>query len=311
MMKHAFACLTLLCLSASVSLAQETTEDVDSLFGAPDTNASGEEAAIQKMIDAYAAAFNSHDADAVAAHWSEQGVHVVKESGERTEGREAIQADFAKLFEGHPDAAIGVKVDSIRVIKPEVAVVEGVARVGLDDGAPSDTAFTAILLNSGGKWLIDSVHETALPEPPTSADYLDQLGWMVGNWVDDSDEVRVDTNVRWAANDALLIRSYTVQRAGELEHQGTQVIAWCPRTESIRCWMFDSDGSFGEGTWTATDGGWQIDSTLTRSDGRLAKGTQLLKVVDDDTVTVQRTALEVDGEKQPPSDPVRIIRVVD
>ena len=302
-----------LCLLTGMATAQDEAPAIDDLFGGEPAATNGEATAtdgnIQKMIDSYVAAFNTRDAAAVAAHWSEQGVHVVKETGEKTEGREAIQGDFAKLFEDNPDAALGVKVESVRLVKPEVAVVEGVARVLLGEEAPSDTAFTGILVNADGKWLIDSVHETVLPEPPTATDYLAQLEWMVGDWVDDSDEVRVDTNVRWAANEAFLIRSYTVQRQGELEHQGTQVIAWCPRTEQIRCWMFDSDGSFGEGKWTAVDGGWQIDTTLTRSDGQLAEGTQLLKIVDADTVTVERTALTINGEEQPRSEPVRIIRV--
>ena len=319
-MRHCFPLSVILCLLTGMLFAQEEEPAIDDLFGAAPAAEGGDstagdaavgDAAIQKMIDAYVAAFNQRDAAAVAAHWAEQGVHVVKETGEKTEGREAIQGDFAKLSEDNPDAALAVKVESVRMVKPEVAVVEGVARVALDsDEAPSDTAFTAILLDTDGKWLIDSVHETVLPEPPTATDYLAQLEWMVGHWVDDSEEVRVDTNVRWAANEAFLLRSYTVHREGELEHQGTQIIAWCPKTEKIRCWMFDSDGSFGEGNWTATDDGWQIDTTLTRPDGQLAKGTQLLKIVDEDTVTVERTALEIDGQELPASEPVRIVRVL-
>ncbi len=302
-MKHVTATFVIFCLIAGMLTAQENPR-------APADSAAPANGAIQTTIDEYVAAFNKHDAAAVGGFWSDQGVHVVKETGEKTEGREAIQGDFAKLFEDNPDATLGVKLESVRLIKPEVAVVEGVARVLLGDEAPSDTAFTAILLDSEGKWLIDSVHETVLPPPPTSTDYLAQLEWMVGDWVDDSDEVRVDTNVRWSANNSFLIRSYTVQREGELQVQGTQVIAWDPKQEKIRCWMFDSDGSFGEGQWTAIDNGWQIDSTLTRSDGQLAKGTQVLKIVDNDTVTVQRTALAINGEEQPPADPVRIIRVL-
>lgn len=313
-MKHSFTLSFVLFLIAGTLAAQEEKPAIDDLFGSvPATEgseATGANGAIRKMLDAYVATFNKRDAAAVAAYWSEQGVHVAEETGERTEGREAIKGDFAKLFEKNPDAALGVKVDNVRLVKPDVAVVEGVARVLLGDEAPNDTAFTAILLDSDGKWLIDSVHETVLPDPPTATDYLAQLEWMVGDWVDDSDQVRVDTNVHWAANNSFLVRSYTVQREGELEHQGTQVIGWDPKQERIRSWTFDSDGSFGEGNWTAIDGGWQIDSTLTRSDGQLVKGTQVLKIVDQDTVTVQRTALEINGEQQPASEPVRIVRVL-
>lgn len=32
--------------------------------------------------------------------------------------------------------------------------------------------------------------------------------------------------------------------------EGTQVIGWDPAAGTIRSWMFDSDGGFGEGTWS-------------------------------------------------------------
>lgn len=341
-MKVFIILLAVFCLGAGVAQAQEVPRepaaDAESVFDAliekneapestaKDTapaaeesaaaesnaaDAAGEsETAIRKAVASYAKAFNAHDAAALAAHWAAEGVHVVKETGERTHGREAIEKDFATLFQDSPEAALGVKIDGIRFIKPDVATVEGVARVAIAEDGPSDTAFTAIFLKEDGNWLIDSVHETVLPEPPTSGEYLQQLEWMVGHWVDESDDVRVDTHVRWAANDSFLVRSYTLQREGDVEHQGTQVIGWDPQREQIRSWLFDSDGSFGEGTWTRSDDGWTVKTSLTRSDATSATTKQVVKMIDQDTLTVQRTQLAVEGEEQPAGEPVRMIRVL-
>ena len=50
------------------------------------------------MIDDYADAYNKHDLDTVAGYWTENAVHIDHETGQRTEGREAIRADIAALL---------------------------------------------------------------------------------------------------------------------------------------------------------------------------------------------------------------------
>ena len=59
-MKHATSIFTVLLVSvAAVVSAQEKNED---------------EAAIRQAIDSYVKAFNQGDANALAAHWTEQGL---------------------------------------------------------------------------------------------------------------------------------------------------------------------------------------------------------------------------------------------
>jgi uncharacterized protein (TIGR02246 family) len=268
-----------------------------------------ETTAIEQAIATYVAAFNKKDAAAVALCWAENGVHCVQETGNRTEGRDAIQTDFTTVFKDQPDAALAVTLSNVRMISGDVASAEGVARVAVG-GEVNDTAFTAIFKQTEGKWLIDSVHEATLPPPPAAGDYLQQLDWMIGKWVDDTEDVRVETTVRWADSGSFLIRAYTVHDDGQLQQQGTQIIGWDPKQETIRSWLFDADGSFGEGTWTKTDAGWAITGTLTRSDGKVATATQTISVEDENTLIVKREKVEIDGEAQPESEPVRMIRIL-
>jgi uncharacterized protein (TIGR02246 family) len=263
---------------------------------------------VRAAVELYAAAFNLHDAEALAARWSEEGVHIDQETGERTSGRDAIEKDFAKLFTEKEELTLGVRVDTIRFILPEVAQITGQAVTVSGDEEPSDSTFTAILVKTGEDWLLDSVSETVLPTPPKPSDYLQELSFLVGHWVDEPEDVRVDTTVRWSANNSFLVRSYTVDRGDGVEHEGTQVIGWDPKNERIRCWMFDSDGSFGDGTWSPTGDGWSVKLNRTLADGRSAGGTQVITKVDDDTLTVQTIGMEVDGEVMPSTDPVRVVR---
>jgi uncharacterized protein (TIGR02246 family) len=266
---------------------------------------------VRAAVALYTSAFNLHDAEALAARWSKQGIHVDQESGEKTSGREAIEKEFAKVFAEKEDLTLGVRVDSIRFIRPDVAQISGQAVTVAGGEEPNDSTFTAVLVKEGNDWLLDSVNETVLPAPPQPYDYLQQLEGLVGHWVDDSESVRVDTTIRWGANKSFLVRSYTVDRGDGVEQQGTQVIGWDPKNQRIRCWMFDSDGSFGEGTWSQTDDGWAVKLSRTLADGRSAGGTQVITKIDDDTLSVQTIGMEVDGEVIPSTEPVRVVRAAE
>jgi hypothetical protein len=137
------------------------------------------------------------------------------------------------------------------------------------------------------------------------------LEWLVGQWKDRSDSVQVDTTVRWAAGHSYLVRSYSVELEEDDPHQGTQIIGWDPRAKRIRSWTFDSDGSFGEETWSKSGDEWIVRMSRTLADGGAASGTQVVTRNGDDTITVQAIAREIDGEPAPSGEPVTVERVVE
>jgi uncharacterized protein (TIGR02246 family) len=131
-----------------------------------------DEAAVRKTIDAYVEAFNDKDLDTVASLWAEQGTHIDRETGERTEGRDAIQADLAAVFKERPNTRLAGRVDRVRFIKPDVASVEGQTSVGSPGEEPSLSTFSGIVVNQDGNWVIDSVEEMPLPRPAASGTYV-------------------------------------------------------------------------------------------------------------------------------------------
>ena len=130
----------------------------------------------------------------------------------------------------------------------------------------------------------------------------------MGRWVDQSDTVRVDTTIRWTADQAFLLRSHAVHDENGLARQGTQVIGWDPRSKEIRSWSFNSDGSFGDGTWSKNDDQWLIKSSQTLPDGQAASGTFVLTRIDDNTVSLQLIGHQIEGEPQPASEVVTMVR---
>jgi uncharacterized protein (TIGR02246 family) len=262
-------------------------------------------------LNRYIVTFNGHDPAKLAALWTENAVYVDKTTGQRTEGRAELTADFAKLFAAMPDVVLSGDVEGIRAIGDDVAMVDGVSRTIAPGIEPSVSAFSAVFVKREGRWLLDSVHETELPTPETPKLALEPLAWMVGRWQDAGGDA-VDTTVAWSPGEAFLIRSYTAQRVGEeLPFAGTQVIGWDPRSKQIRSWTFNSDGSFGDGAWSKNGDEWLVRTTQTLPDGGAASATQVITMVDADTAMVQTVGKEVNGSPEPASEPVTMVRAVE
>ena len=92
---------------------------------------------------------------------------------------------------------------------------------------------------------------------------------------------------------------FSVVVGDEIEHSGMQIIGWDPSAETIRSWVFDSDGGFGEGLWSQHDKAWHIQSTGTLPDGSKSSSTNILKYVDDNSFTWQSVNRIAGGELLP------------
>jgi uncharacterized protein (TIGR02246 family) len=287
-------CLTMiLFLSAFVSTNAVTADEVQ----------------IGKSLDDFVAAFNEKNAEKLAACWTETATHTDRETGERTEGRAAIQADFTKIFSAQPTIKLSATLTRVKLITTDVAQVEGLSNVISGDGIPVEAVFTAIVTRSGEKWLFDSIEETAAPIPATSADALQQLEWLVGEWTDESGDVKVRTTFRWSANRAFLLRSFVAETADGSVLEGTQVIGWDANLLQIRSWTFNSDGSFGSSTWSKNENSWMAKSSQTSANGDISSGTYVLEQVDENSLTLQLIGHEINGEPQPASAAATLKRV--
>jgi uncharacterized protein (TIGR02246 family) len=291
----------------SLEVAQVTLAQSASPAATPGSEA--ESSGLAEALRQYVAAFNAHDAANVAALWSADGVYVDKGSGRRTEGREALAADFTALFVASPQVALHGEIEGVRMVADDAALVDGTS-ITAEPGAPAETScFSAVFVKRDGAWLLDSVHESPLPQPESPRQALEPLAWMVGQWRDAGDGEQANTTVAWSPSEAFLIRSYSLERDGEEPFSGTQVIGWDPRAQEIRSWTFNSDGSFGDGVWSKSGDEWLVRASQTLAGGGAATGTQILKVVDANTVTVQTVGKEIDGAMEPASEPVTMVRV--
>lgn len=277
----------------------------------PDASAArAEQDAIHQQLASYVEAFNQQDDDAVATFWSPDCISTAENSGERIEGREALQQHFAEFFQEYPGARLVGEITDLQIVRPDVAVIEGRTTLVLADAEPVETVFAATLVKEENQWLITNSRERDVLPVTSPQDALKDLEWLIGTWEDQTENGRVVTTIRWAPNRAFLIRSFAAY-FDDQEQQGTQVIGWDPRNRQIRTWIFHSDGSFGQGTISRHDDAWMLKMSQTLSDGRTAAGTQILTRVDDNTITVQVIGETVAGELIPTADPVTVVRTAD
>lgn len=250
-------------------------------------------AEVRSMMRDYVTAMSRHDPASLAAHWSEDGENVNLDTGATIRGRESLRGVFASLFEHESSAKIDIDITSIRPIRDEVAVVDGLSRLSCQGDSPACSRFSAVVAKKDGRWLIESVRESKLDEPATSKPSrpLAELSWLIGHWESlgsGETDPTAATHCFWSAREAYLVRSHTISGGDRpLDHthravsfdvrpssepsdgsrEITEIIGWDSSSRSIRSWIFSSDGAFGEATWTH-DG----DRTVVLVDGNLSDG---------------------------------------
>ena len=275
---------------------------------AEDDRQAADEAAIRKAVESYVAAFNQGDAKALAAMWSPEAVYTNPLSGEQVVGREAIEEQFAAIFTDAKGAKLEAKTDSIQFISPSVAVEHGTAKVIVPEQTPEDTDYTAVYIKRDDQWLLDRVTEEEVVITPSHYEQLKDLEWMIGSWVDQDDEATVVTECSWTKNNNFLTRAFTVQIRDRIDMSGLQIIGWDPATKQIRSWVFDSDGGFGQGTWTKKENRWYIQQSGVLPDGEKSSSMNIITYVDDNTCTVQSVNRMANDELLPNIEEVTITK---
>ncbi len=270
--------------------------------------ARADEAAVRGAIAKYVQAFNDKDVSQIGEIWQPAGTYTDRETGEKVEGRKAFLADITASFKANPKSRLAGSVDSVRFITPAVAQVQGTTVLSKPDSTPARSAYTAILVQRDKSWVIDSIEESALPQPQAPGDALRELEWLVGTWVDNGGDIEVETSFKRSASGAFLLRNYVAKTKGEVLREGTQVIGWDPRAREIRSWSFNSDGSFGDGIWSRSGADWLVKSTQTLADGRAASGTYVLTPQGKDALKMQLIGHAIEGAPQPNRPAVNVVR---
>lgn len=266
------------------------------------------EAAIRQKAKSYEEAYNRGDAKALAALWAENAEYINPESGEVVTGRKAIESEFRDTFEQKKHAQIKITVDSIKFPSRNQAVEYGTAIVKQKEGDIDQTNYKATYEKSNGEWLLTQVREVEAENPPSNYEHLKGLEWLVGEWVDEDEDVEIKMRGKWDKYKNFLLQDFTVTKEGKLELEGRMIIGWDPINNRIRSWVFDSDGGYGEGIWKKKNDSWVVELSSTLADGRRASAINIYTPTDGDKYRWESTGREVGSELLPNLGPITVVR---
>jgi uncharacterized protein (TIGR02246 family) len=268
---------------------------------------SPEATAITSQVADYVKAYNAGDAKGLAQYFADDAAYT-DENGQLTEGRSDIQQLLTDTFAENKGATLDMQVSSVRPLGSDVFEEQGVTTVSSPDGQKRSAGYSAIYGKKDGKWLISRLIESPVPDP-TPGDQLSQLAWMIGTWKDRGGDYSVETKADWARGNNFITRNLKVSEGDDVILEGWQIIGWDPRQKRIRSWIFDSDGGYGQGTWTRDGNRWLVKETRMSPDGNESSSEQTITYVGPDHCTYESANRTLNGDPQPNIAKVDIDRV--
>ena len=260
------AAIAIFCSLGSQGIAQQsgTATGVKEPVAVPSQNGAGglspaeaEAAAVgKKLIEA----FNQGNASLVVDMFLPDA-ELIDEAGTVHLGKEEISALVKSFFEKFPGVQTSSQVESIRLVAG-LALVDG-SRTMMDKEGKSFSLvrYAAIWKKTDAGYKIVSLRDIAEPVPPTPKEALETISWLVGSWMNEGTDGKVEMDYRWAEDGNFIVGDLLVSSAdGSQVMKSFQRIAWDAAQGTFRSWTFDSDGGWGESLWSPSDQGWILES---------------------------------------------------
>lgn len=266
---------------------------------------------VTKALAAMAKSLNARDPKAIAELFTQKGEFIDADDNVY-DSHEAIAGEFTALFEANPKKnSVELTFDEIREISPGILSVDctatfsDVERKDEDedkdkDKETVDVDFSALLVKqSNGSWLFASIRSEGESSIRTPHANLKRLEWLIGDWVDESDESTMYTSTRWSDDGHFILSDFMIHVAGRKVMSGTQRIGWDGSLDKFKSWVFDSEGGHAEGIWTEIDDQWVVKATGVRPDGDACSATHTYEQKGPDSYLFSVTDRIVGDKTQP------------
>ena len=131
-----------------------------------------DERAIQEILERFEGAWNRYDSVSIAVLFGEDAtfIHIF---GGQLDGRAAIETAHRVIFDTiYKGSHASFTVHSVRLVRPDVAVVFARAHVQFEEGEERreiETRPTLVALREQGKWQVVAFQNTKISEVPTAA----------------------------------------------------------------------------------------------------------------------------------------------
>ena len=115
---------------------------------------------VSRIIDAYVTNFNAKNAKQLAGLWSSDAVYTDRTSGDEFVGRDAIEAEFQKVFDSDNVPVLSVQTESLESISPNVLLARGTATA--TEAEPIQSSYSAVFVKRDSQWFIDRMNENEI-----------------------------------------------------------------------------------------------------------------------------------------------------
>ncbi len=312
-MKVLAALLGTLALAATLSLVTAQDRPAREPEGAPgdQPEASREREAdvraLTDLLNSFVKAYNARDAKAIGDLFTPDA-EIEGEGGKITRGRDAIVKRFTEDLADEDPGTLSVNTESLRFLGADLAIEEGTATLSTGpDGTPRTNRYSVIYARQGGRWLHARIRDEP-SEDVTPHDRLLEFEWMLGDWVNESDDGVVFTTCKWADNANFLLREFTLKVEGRIALSGTQRIGWDAQRKQFRTWVFDDGGGFAEGIVTRDGDRWIVQGSGVRSDGETVSYINAITPLGKDRIRWEILERIVGGETKPNTDRFELVR---
>jgi uncharacterized protein (TIGR02246 family) len=263
--------------------------------------------AITDLLASFVKAYNEKDSQALGALFTPDA-EIEDEDGKVTRGRDAIVSRFSGIFKESAGDRLAVDTDALRFLGTDIAIEEGTASITTGAGVPPQTnRYSVIYARQGGRWLHVRIRDEQ-PDEVAPHEQLQQLEWMLGEWVNESDDGIVKTKCTWSDDGNFLLREFDVKVEGRIALRGTQRIGWDAQRKQFRMWVFDDRGGFAEGLLSRDGDRWISRASGVRSDGQSVSVTTAIKPLGKDRILWETLDRTVGGEVVPGADQFYLVR---
>jgi uncharacterized protein (TIGR02246 family) len=313
-----FVVALLLLLGAGVALiahfgffenaqAAEAASASPLLSGPTSTGNPADDKAIRETASVFVADFNRADAKAIGALWALDAQYT-DESGEVFHGRDAIEKEYAGVFQARRGLTMALTIESVRFLGPDIAIEKGVAMVKSPTDAGTASRYTVVHARRDGKWIM-VVGRDAPYVAVADGDYLKDLAWLIGDWGTGSKDQGLRIRFEWIAQRNFIKNSFMAMKDGQETLTGAQVIGWNPKLGRIVSWHFDAQGGYGNDAWTKDGSKWVIAATGVLRDGSDSTSVNTLTPIDADSFMWQSEKRTLDGVRLPDAAPIKVTRL--
>jgi len=256
---------------------------------------------VRDTLAAYAAAFNTGDADAVLAFWADDA-ELIDEDGV-TRAKPAISAGIKAVCKPGGGAKMVGSAKTVKLVGGTVALADGAVELTTAEGTETNS-FEAVLVKNAqtGAWQFSRVRD--LPGAG-DAEYapayakLKSLEWLVGEWAAADGDQSLAMTVKWMRNRAYLVAEQTVKMKDKEVVSLTMMIGYDPVSEMIHSWVFDTHGGRGEADWTREGNTWAVEAVGLTGAGEESASKPVWKFVDDATFEWASAGRQVNGQPRP------------